>query len=117
MLAALTLAAAATSLVSSSIHLHCFVGDDVEANRFSLLIDRKAGSITVSSNHLGPTTIPAWIKPGLIMGRGPIHYNLTTYEITIPKLTVRVTSIPHIWPGPTPKLVSEGRCAQTSPAE
>lgn len=119
MLAALALSAAvaAASSVPTILHLRCFLGKNVEQNRFALLIDRKALSMTVSSDNFGTTTIPVLIEPELIVGRGPIHYNLSTYEIAIPKLTIRVTTIPHIWPGSPPKLITEGRCARISPVE
>jgi len=113
MLSALILAALtpATKPVSTTVSLQCFVGEDVEQQRFALLIDRKAHLMTVSSNHFEATTMPVSITPKSIVGRGPIHYNMTGYEIALPELRVRVTTVPHIWPGPTPTLVAEGRCS------
>ncbi len=112
MLFALILAALAspTDPLSTTVSLQCFVGEDVEQQRFALLIDRKAHLMTVSSNHFEATTMPVSITPNSIVGRGPIHYNMTGYEITLPDLRVRMTTVPHIWPGPTPTMVAEGRC-------
>lgn len=69
----------------------------------------------VTGDHLDPTTIPISIAQGSIIGQGTIHYNSTTYEILTSDLTIRVTTIPHIWPEPTPKLVSKGQCVPTIP--
>lgn len=112
MLAGLTLAAAVVHVgtVSAPIILRCYVNENVGENQFVLSIDREKHLMTVSSKLFNPTTIPILITPTLIKGRGPIHYNMTIFEITIPQLQVRRTLTPHIWPGPTPTLVSDGRC-------
>ena len=114
MLLALTLATAAAvvNLTSGPLLLHCFTGEDVPSRPFSVQIDAKAGSMTVSYDPRSPYTFPASIKPGLIVGRGAIHYNPATYEITLPDLAIRVTSSPHIWAGAMPVFVEHGRCTQ-----
>ncbi len=113
MLSALILAALApaTKPVSTTVILQCFVGKDVEQQRFTLLIDRKMQLMTVISDHFEVTTMPVLIAQNMIVGRGPMHYDMTVYEITLPELKFRVTTLPHSWSGPTPTLVAEGRCS------
>lgn len=113
MLAALTLAAAvpATSPVLTPIILRCFVGEGVELDRFSLLIDRKELMMTVTSKASDSTTMPVLISKDSLVGRNPIHYNMTSYKVTIPELKVIRTTVPHIWAGPTPTLVAKGQCS------
>lgn len=112
MLAALILAANAphARTLSAPIVLRCHVNEDVEQHQFVLSINREKLTMTVSSRFFAPTTMPVLISPTAFKGSGPIHYNMTSFEITIPELKIRRTVVPHIWPGPTPNLVSEGRC-------
>lgn len=113
MLIAATLGAAlaTTRPVSAVLQLQCYITKDTEPNRFSLLIDREALVMRISSNRFGSTTMPVSITPTQIVGRGYTDYDRATYEIGLPELKVRVTTIPHIWPGKPPELVAEGRCA------